>query len=66
MKELLTGLLLGFCVGVSCYYLVDGQLNKGARAQQAQRQQEAQAQLNMLQQLCPEVLQRAQAQAVKK
>lgn len=54
------GILLGFTVGVTSYYLVDGVLNKAARASASQQQSQVQAQVNVLRQMCPEVLKAAE------
>jgi hypothetical protein len=60
MKDIIIGLLLGFTVGVTSYYLVDGIQNKAARAAAAQQQSQVQGQLGMLQQMCPEVLKKVE------
>lgn len=62
MKDLTIGLLLGFVVGVTCYYLGDGALNRNARADAVANQKNQQAQLEVLKSLCPDVLKNAQAQ----
>lgn len=61
MKDLVIGVLLGFSAGVVSYFLVDGTLNKAARAASVQQQRELQTQLDMLQKMCPEVLQKVQS-----
>lgn len=60
MKDLLTGLLIGFAVGCTSYYLVDGVQNKAARAAAVQQQTQVQGQLGLLQQMCPEVLKKVE------
>lgn len=62
MKDLVVGLLLGFSVGAISYFLVDGVLNKAAREASANQQEQTQVQLRVLQQMCPEVLQKAGVQ----
>lgn len=60
MKDLFTGLLLGFAVGVCSYFLVDGYQNQQARLAAANQQKQYQAEVNLLAKVCPEVMQNKQ------
>lgn len=59
MKDLFTGILVGFTFGVCCYFLVDGALNQAARRESAQKIAEHQAHINLLSKVCPEVFDKA-------
>ena len=60
MKDLITGLILGFVFGVTAYLLIDGHLNANARDSQYQASAKGQAQVDLLTKLCPEVLAKVQ------
>lgn len=69
MKDLALGIFLGFflglCVGITQYYLGEGRASQAAREAQLQATRTQQAQVDMLKQMCPEVLQKITAEGKK-